>query len=104
MLCSETSIVEGAACADEIVLGNPSLVHSGLSVTDFIAENINRLSSLHYGNLHGDPAPTKVEKLVVQLLTGGAEPTQAALHTRGFSAAASHLYDRKRRSSARRRR
>ncbi len=50
----------GASCSGEIILDNPFLVHSGLNVTDFIAENIYRLSSLDYGNLHGDHAPTKV--------------------------------------------
>ncbi len=57
-------------------MGNPFLVHSVLSVTDFIAENIDRLSSLDYGNLHRDPAPTKVGKLGVKFLTRGAEHTQ----------------------------
>ncbi len=48
----ETNTVEGASCPGEIVLGNPILVHTGLNVTEFIAENIDRLSSLDYGNLH----------------------------------------------------
>ncbi len=76
MPCDENSTVDGASCPCEIILGNPVLVHSGLNVTDFIAENIDRLSSLDYGNLHGDPAPTKVRKLGMKLLTGGAEHTQ----------------------------
>ncbi len=89
--CDETTAVDGASCPGEIILGNPFLVHSGLNVTDFIAEYIERLSSLDYGNLHGDPAPAKAEKLGVKLLIGGAEPAQAAPHALGFSAAALHL-------------
>ncbi len=87
----ETSSADGASCPGEIILGNPFLVHSGLNVTDFIAENIEQLSFLDYGNLHGDPAPTKVGKLSMKLLIGGPEPTQAAPHALGFSAAAPRL-------------
>ncbi len=49
MPCDETSTVDGASCPREIILGNAFLVHSGLNVTDFIAENIKRLSFLHCG-------------------------------------------------------
>ncbi len=52
----ETEAVEGSAWTGE----SPFLVHSGLNFTDFIAENIDRLSFLNYGNLHGGPAPPKV--------------------------------------------
>ncbi len=72
MPCDETSTVHGASCPGEIILGNPFPVHSDLNVTDFIAENIDRLASLDYGNLHGDPAPTKVRRIGVELLTGKA--------------------------------
>ncbi len=88
MPCNETSTVPGAACTGEISLGNRFLVYSGLSVTDFIAENIDRPSSLDYGNLHGDPPQTKVGKLGVRLLTGSTEPTKATAHALGFSDAA----------------
>ncbi len=76
MPCDETSIVHAASCPGEIILGNPFLVHSGLSMTDFIAENIDRLSSLDFGSLDGDPALTKVGKPGVKLPTGNAEPPQ----------------------------
>ncbi len=82
MPSNETSTVQGAG---EIILGNPFLL------TDFIAKNMDRLSSVDYDNLHEDPAPTKVGKLGVKLLTGSAERTQAAPHALGFSAAAPRL-------------
>ncbi len=40
---------------------------------DFIAENIDRFSSLEYGNMHGNYSSTKVGKLRVKLVTGSAE-------------------------------
>ncbi len=43
MPCDETSTVDGASCPGEIILGNPFLVRSGLNVTDFVAESIERL-------------------------------------------------------------
>ncbi len=52
-----------------IVEGNPLLVHSGLNVTDFIAANMENLSSLDYGNLHGDAIPEKIGELGLKLFT-----------------------------------
>eukprot|EP00171_Calliarthron_tuberculosum_P007262 IDg7262t1 len=69
MPCGDTSIMAGAGCPGEIVLGNPVLVHSGLDVKDFIADNIERLSSLDYGDLFKEERPTKIGKLGVKLLT-----------------------------------
>ncbi len=81
-----------------------SLIHL-LGVNDFIAENIELFSSLDYDNLHGHPAPTKVGKLGVKLLTGGAEPTHCATRYGILCCCATSLsYARKQRSSARRRR
>ena len=69
MPCSSQSTTQGAACAGEIVLGNPFLLHSGLNVSDFIAENLSRLSSLDYGDLNQESAPTTIGKLGRTLLS-----------------------------------
>ncbi len=60
-------------------------------MTDFIAENIDRLSSLDYDNLNRNPALTKVGKLGVRLRSGSTEPTQSTPHALGFSDAAPRL-------------
>ncbi len=44
------------------------LVHSGLNVANFGAENIVHLSSLDYGNLHGEAVPDKIVKLSLRFL------------------------------------
>ena len=72
MPCADKYTVAGASCPGEIVLGNPFLIHSGLKVTDFIAQNIERLSALDYGELHDDNAPTKIGKLGLKLPSQGS--------------------------------
>jgi len=52
MLCDDTSIMPGADCTGEIILGNPFLVYSSLDVTDFLADNMDHLSTLDYGALN----------------------------------------------------
>ncbi len=89
--CDESSTVHGVSCLGEISLDNLFFVHSGLSVTDFIAENIDRLSSPDYGNLLGDPAPTEVGKLGVQLLISNAELPEAMPYGMRFSDATTRL-------------
>ncbi|CAN8068627.1 unnamed protein product [Agarophyton chilense] len=69
MPCKDTTLLPGADCAGEIVLGNLFLVHSGLDVTDFLANNIDHLSSLDYGALNTIKHPVKVGKLGARLLT-----------------------------------
>ncbi len=68
MPCDETTAVHGASCPGEIILGNPFLVQSGLNISA-IAENIEHLWSVDYGNVHGDAIRIKIGKLGVQLLT-----------------------------------
>ncbi len=80
MPCKETSTVEGAALACEIVLGNAFLVHYGL-FSDFIAEIICRLAYLLYSNLREVLLPRRSGG---QLLTCSPEPAQAMLHNLGF--------------------
>jgi len=65
MPCDDVSIMPGADCAGEIILGNPFLVHSGLDVTDFLADNIDHLSKIDYGALNTIKHPTKIGKLGV---------------------------------------
>ncbi len=87
MPCDETSTVDGASCPGESILCNPFLVYSGLNVTDFIAENIDRLSVPGLRQPARRSRSDEVGKLGVKLLSGGAEHTQAAPHALGFSAA-----------------
>ena len=69
MPCDDKSVFPGADSPGEIALGNPFLVHSGLDVTDFLANNIDRLSSLDYGVLDREDRPSKIGKLGIRLLT-----------------------------------
>lgn len=69
MPCTDTTLASVADCADEIVLENAFVVHSGLDVTDFLAKNIDDLSTLDYGSLHSGNASIKVGKLGVCILT-----------------------------------
>lgn len=59
MPCDEASIVDSALCPGEIILGNPFFAYSAHNVTEFIADNIEFLSSRGYSNLHEDTASTK---------------------------------------------
>ena len=69
MPCTDTNVIPGADCAGEIVLGNPFLVHSGLDVTDFIANNIDHLSKIDYGALNSVKHQETLGELGVRLLT-----------------------------------
>ncbi len=91
MPCDETTAPDGASCPGEIILGNPFLVHSGLNVTDFIAENIDDLSSLDYGNLHGEAVPDKIGKLCVKLLTTDPLSNKETSFAPAYSAEAPRL-------------
>lgn len=72
MPCKETITIRRASFPGEIILGNPFLVYFGFNVTDFIAQNADRLSSLNFGVLNTDTVPKKVGKLGVKLLTSSA--------------------------------
>ncbi len=87
----ENSTVDGAFCPGEIILGNPFLVHSGFNVTDFIAENIERLPSLNYGNLHSEAVPEKIGKLGVKLLTTDPLPNEETSFAPAYSKDAPRL-------------
>ncbi len=91
MPCDETTAVYGVSCPGEIILGNPFLVHSGLNVTDFIAENIDHLSPLDYGNLHGEAVPDKIGKLGVKLLTTDPLSNEGTSFAPAYSAEAPRL-------------
>ncbi len=91
MPCDETVAVDGASCPGEIILGNPFLVHSGLNVTDFIAENIDHLSSLDYGSLHVEDVPEKIGKLGVKLLTTDPLSNEETSFPSAYSAEAPRL-------------
>eukprot|EP00171_Calliarthron_tuberculosum_P007128 IDg7128t1 len=68
MPCTESVIAPGTVCPGEIVLGNPFLVRSGLIVTEFIADNIQRLANIDYGYLNKEEAKSKIGKLGIFLL------------------------------------
>ena len=80
---NDNHVVPGNACAGEIILGNPFLKASGLDVKDFLADNIERLSAIDYGNLEVEERTAKVGKLGLKLLSndigmaeGEIEPTK----------------------------
>lgn len=60
---TEKFVRTGNDCAGEIILGNPFLIASGLDVKEFLADNIERLSSLGFGELIHDDDDGKVGKL-----------------------------------------
>lgn len=64
----DETIQPGNDCPGEIILGNPFLIASGLDVKDFLADNIDHLSSLDFGELITDDVG-KVGKLGISLLS-----------------------------------
>lgn len=66
---NDTSVRPGNGCAAEIILGNPFLVTSGVNVKDFLADNIERLYSIDYGDLQVESETSKVGKLGMSLLS-----------------------------------
>lgn len=64
----DTAIRNGAACSGEIVLGNTFFLHAGLSLTDFVADKMDRLSSIDYGNINTTSDCGKIGKLGSELL------------------------------------
>lgn len=65
----DTHVRSGNAYAGEIILGNQFLVASGLNVKNFLADYIDRLSSIDYGNLDSEEETAKVGKLGFLLLS-----------------------------------
>lgn len=65
--CKEAVVHSNASCPGELALGNPFLIRSGLDVTDFISENVDRLSSINYGK-GTSYQQGKIEKLCEKIL------------------------------------
>lgn len=75
----DAHVFPGYDCAGEIILGNPWLVHSGLNVKDFLADNIERLASIDYGNLQVQEETAKVGKLGLKLLSQDIDLNEEAV-------------------------
>lgn len=60
--------MDGMDFAGEIVLENPFLMLSGLIFTDLISKNIDRLSSIDFGDLTSKYYGQTIGKLVLQLM------------------------------------
>lgn len=66
---NDGKVAPGNVCAGEIILGNPFLKASGVDVKDFLADNIERRSSIDYGTLDVEESTAKVGKLGLKLLS-----------------------------------
>ena len=69
----DANVVPGAACAGDIVLGNPFLIKAGLDVTDFVADNLEKLASIDFGTLQSVQPAAKIGKLTAQMLSSQEE-------------------------------
>ena len=68
--CSDTFVAPGCGCADEIILGSPIMLKSGLDVKDFIASNFQRLESIDYSSNTAIDYYSKLGKLGRILASG----------------------------------
>lgn len=64
-----TYIKPGTVCPGEIFLGNPFLIYSSLNVKDFVAQNIERLSSTDFCEIHAKKTSTKVGKFGLKVIS-----------------------------------
>lgn len=64
---SDDHVPAGTGCAGDIILGKPFMKASGLDVKDFLANNIEWLSSIDYSELQIEDNSDKVGKLELSL-------------------------------------
>lgn len=64
----DKNVRSGAGCVEEIFLGNHFLLRAGLDVANFVADNMERLSSNGYGYINTSSDDGKIGKLGSQLL------------------------------------
>lgn len=73
----DAAVCPGAECAGETVLGNPSLLRAELNVTQFLAEDLDRLSTIDYSYLDESTIDAMIAKLTSHLLNPDAEKPYA---------------------------